>query len=57
MVSFAVSNWLRMASESTVHSFSPLLTVLPESLEKPETVPEPEAYTTVEAAMEMGALP
>ena len=46
-----------MASESTVHSFSPLLTVLPESLEKPETVPEPEAYTTVEAAMEMGALP
>ena len=56
-MSFAVASWLRMDSESTVHSCSPLVTVLPDSLEKPETVPEPEAYTTAEAAMEMGALP
>ena len=53
----AVSSWLRLAWDSTVHSTSPLATLLPTSLVKPVTVPEPEAYTVEEAAMEMEALP
>ena len=39
----AFSIWSRMVSDSTVHSTSPLETVLPASLVKPFTVPEPEA--------------
>ena len=46
-----------MVSDSTVHSTSPLVTVLPASLEKSFTVPEPEAYTTEEAGMDTGAWP
>ena len=46
-----------MVSDSTVHSTSPFVTVLPASLVKSFTVPEPAAYTMVDAGMDTGDCP
>ena len=51
-LSRAFSTWARLASDSMVHSVSPLATLLPASLSKPVTVPLPTEYTVAAPAMD-----